>query len=71
MGSFGPHRHANSNNPIICVGAINQQGLPSGFDARIAPNPSARGRDGRLIGERSIRAMGEGVIVIEVGARDG
>ncbi|KAI4206577.1 MAG: hypothetical protein LQ348_000899 [Seirophora lacunosa] len=36
-----------------------------------APNPSARGRDGRLIGERSIRAMGEGVIVIEVGARDG
>ena len=71
MGNNSPQRHANRNNPIISAGALTPQGLPAGFNVIIAPDPTARGRDLQLVGEHTVWALGQNVLTIKPGTRDG
>lgn len=71
MGNFSPQRHANPNNPLILVGAINKDGLPSDFNMMVGVGASKRGRDRLLTGEHTVWALGEQVDVIRMGTADG
>ncbi|KAL8785612.1 MAG: hypothetical protein Q9213_003266 [Squamulea squamosa] len=64
MGQLSPQRHANPNNPMILVRAVNRFGLPSYLNRVVAPASNAHGRDLQLTGEISVYALGEVVDVI-------
>lgn len=70
MGNFSPQRHANPNNPMILVGSVNKNGLPSDFNVAIGVAASKRGRDRLLTGEHTVWALGEDVDVIKTGTQN-
>ena len=71
MGSNSPTRHANPNNPLIVVGAVDKNGRPSGFNKPIRPQPGAIGRDRQLTGEHTVFAMGENIDMVTTNEQSG
>ncbi|KAL8693261.1 MAG: hypothetical protein Q9224_003786 [Gallowayella concinna] len=67
IGHISPQRYANPNNPMIVVGAVDRDGLPSVSNRRVGPTGGAYGRDIGLTGQITVYALGEGVDIIQVG----